>query len=107
MLYTPAGGSREASASFGSGAGRHAGHAKLAAACRMPDTGASSFAAKGCHFFHNIEDVGLQLLRSVCSHAEIELQVIGVALEGLAHTCSHGIPQGHLSGHAALPRRLL
>ena len=45
------------------------------------------YECKFSHLLHNIEDVGLQLLRSVCSHPEVQLQVIGVTFECLTYTC--------------------
>ena len=64
------------------------------------------YECKFSHLLHNIEDVGLQLLRSVCSHPEVQLQVIGVTFECLTYTCSREIQEGHISGRMAMARVL-
>lgn len=34
-----------------------------------------------------VENIWLQVLRAVCSHSKIELEVVRVPLKGLTHTC--------------------
>jgi len=40
----------------------------------------------GAHLLDHIEDIRLELLCAVSSNSKIELQVICIPLEGLAHT---------------------
>ncbi len=40
----------------------------------------------GANLFHHVEDIWLQVLRAVGPNSQIELQVVRVPLEGLAHT---------------------